>query len=69
MVYCYQKKNSVGEVEATPHVRDHFVREMSHASFILTAQIKLKELKGAEICYKTSKQIVDSSISSKLFFY
>ena len=56
MVYCYQKKNlkTNGHLKTTSHIRDHFYGEMMHASFILTAQIKIKELRGLKQRIKTN---------------
>ena len=56
MVYCYQKKNlkTNGHLKTTSHIRDHFYGEMMHASFILTAQIKIKELRGMKQRIKTN---------------
>lgn len=53
MVYCFQRKNgrTNGKIQVTDHVKDHFVAELElHGSFILTAQLQLKELKGINEC-------------------
>lgn len=47
MFYCYQTKNSATNtrIKLSNHVRDHLVSEMQHASFIITAEIRVKETK------------------------
>ena len=52
MLFCYQTKYNTSarrRIVATERMKNRFVNDMEHGRFIITAEIKLKEVKSNNI--------------------